>query len=93
MSASGTLMTLGRLGGGLIVVLALVLLSAKLARRARGHTGNSGLHVVDRIVLSREAHLAVVDSGDGRRLLLGVTSQGVTMLTILDGETPGTGDL
>jgi flagellar biogenesis protein FliO len=74
---------LGRVMGGLIVVLVLVGLTARIARRARGNKGSTGLRVVDRVGLSRDANLAVVEVSN-RMLLLGVTSQGVTMLADLD---------
>ncbi|GAB3241611.1 FliO/MopB family protein [Kineosporia babensis] len=76
---SGDLDQLGRVVGGLIVVLMTIALVARVARRAHGENGGSGLKVVERIGLSREANLAVVEISD-RKMLLGVTSQGVTML-------------
>jgi flagellar protein FliO/FliZ len=74
---------LGRVIGGLIVVLVLVALAAKVARRTRGANGDSGLRIVERIGLSREANLAVVEVAS-RKLLLGVTAQNVTILADLD---------
>ena len=74
---------LGRVMGGLIVVIVLIGLIAKVARQTRGHNGTSGLRVIDRVGLSREANLAVVEVSN-RMLLLGVTAQGVTMLANLD---------
>jgi flagellar biogenesis protein FliO len=85
MNNASDLAMLGRVIGGLVVVLVLVGLIAKVARRARGHNGDSGLRVVDRVGLSREANLAVVEVSN-RMLLLGVTAQGVTMLAKLDDE-------
>jgi flagellar biogenesis protein FliO len=86
MSAADTVEMMARIGGGLLVVVALVFVSARVARRVRGQTGDSGLRVVDRVVLSREAHLAVVQAG-GRRLLLGVTPQRVSLVgTLGEGE-------
>ncbi|GLY13963.1 hypothetical protein Kisp01_09790 [Kineosporia sp. NBRC 101677] len=79
----GDLDQLGRVVGGLIVVLMTIALAARLARRAGGENGTSGLRIVERIGLSREANLAVVEISD-RKLLLGVTSQGVTMLADFD---------
>ena len=79
----GDLDQLGRVVGGLIVVLMTIALAARIARRAGGENGNSGLRIVERIGLSREANLAVVKISD-RKLLLGVTSQGVTMLADFD---------
>ncbi len=87
MNAASTVETIARIGGGLLVVVALVFISAKVARRVRGQTGDSGLRVIDRIVLSREAHLAVVDAG-GRRLLLGVTPHRISLVGALDEDGP-----
>jgi flagellar biogenesis protein FliO len=83
MSGASDLAMLGRVMGGLIVVLVLVGLAAKLVRRTRGTNGDSGLRIVERIGLSREANLAVIEVAS-RKLLLGVTAQGVTMLADLD---------
>ena len=83
MNSADNLALLGRVMGGLIVVLVLIGLAARVARRARGNTGASGLRVLDRVGLSREANLAVIEVGN-RVLLLGVTAQGVTMLADLD---------
>lgn len=83
MNSASDLAMLGRVIGGLIVVLVLVGLTARIARRARGNSGSTGLRVVDRVGLSRDANLAVVEVSN-RMLLLGVTSQGVTMLADLD---------
>jgi len=83
MTDADNLAMLGRVMGGLVVVLVLIGLAARVARRARGHKGTSGLRVIDRIGLSREANLTVVEVAN-RVLLLGVTAQGVTMLADLD---------
>jgi flagellar biogenesis protein FliO len=87
MTDSGNLAMLGRAMGGLIVVLVLIGLVARVTRRARGHKGTTGLRVIDRVGLSREANLAVVEVAN-RVLLLGVTAHGVTMLADLDSATP-----
>lgn len=76
---TGDLDQLGRVVGGLIVVLVVIALVARIARRAGGENGGSGLRIVERIGLSREANLAVIEISD-RKILLGVTPQGVTML-------------
>lgn len=82
----GDLDQLGRVVGGLIVVLTTIALVARVARRAGGENGSSGLRIVERIGLSREANLAVIEISD-RKLLLGVTAQGVTMLAdFVDGD-------
>jgi flagellar biogenesis protein FliO len=87
MSTSADLLLLARLAGGLVVVLTLVYLSARVAKRGRLRRGDSGLRVVDRVGLSRDAHLAVVEIS-GRTMLLGVTSQSVTMLSALPDDLP-----
>ncbi|GLY27001.1 flagellar biosynthetic protein FliO [Kineosporia sp. NBRC 101731] len=84
----GDLDLLGRVVGGLIVVLVSIGLVARIARRAHGENGGSGLKIVERIGLSREANLAVIEISD-RKLLLGVTAQGVTMLADIDGGQEG----
>ena len=87
MNSADNLALLGRVMGGLVVVLVLIGLAARVARRTRGNTGTSGLRVLDRVGLSREANLAVVEVGN-RMLLLGVTAQGVTMLADLEPPSP-----
>jgi flagellar biogenesis protein FliO len=82
-----TALDVARVVGGLLVVIALVLISGRLARRHHGLRGSAGLRVVERIGLSREAHLAVVEV-EGQKLLLGVTAHGVTRLAGLDGVAP-----
>jgi flagellar biogenesis protein FliO len=83
VTGASDLALLGRVMGGLIIVIVLIGLIAKVARQTRGHKGDSGLRIVDRVGLSREANLAVVEVSN-RMLLLGVTAQGVTMLANLD---------
>lgn len=85
MNSADNLALLGRVMGGLIVVLVLVGLVARVARRAQGRTTTSGLRVIDRVGLSRDANLAVIEVSN-RMLLLGVTAQGVTMLADLDDD-------
>jgi flagellar biogenesis protein FliO len=83
MNDADNLALLGRVMGGLVVVLVLIGLAARIARRTRGLKGTTGLRVIDRIGLSREANLTVVEVAN-RVLLLGVTAHGVTMLADLD---------
>ena len=93
--SANDLAMLGQVMGGLIVVIVLIGLIAKVARRTRGQRGGSGLRIIDRIGLSREANLAVVEVSN-RLLLLGVTARGVTMLATLDDDGvrgPGTGEV
>lgn len=92
MNDADNLAMLGRIMGGLIVVLVLLGLLARVARRAHGNKSTSGLRVIDRIGLSREANLTVVGVAN-RVLLLGVTAQGVTMLANLDAGAAETFEL
>jgi flagellar biogenesis protein FliO len=81
---------LARVTGGLVVVLVVVAVVARLARRARGVGKGEYLRVVERIALSREVYVAVVQAG-GRSLLIGVTPQGIALLAQLDvppGQAP-----
>ncbi len=72
---------------GLRVVLSLAVVLGLLwiiARRGgRGRVKATTVQVVGRQSLGRRAGVAVVEV-EGRRLLLGVTDQGVSMLTELD---------
>ena len=87
MNPADDLSLLARVTGGLVVVLVVVALAARLARRARGVGKGEYLRVVERIALSREVYVAVVQAG-GRSLLIGVTPQGIALLAQLD-EPPG----
>lgn len=82
MSAAGDMLTAVRVIASLLAVVALALLAARLARRASVRAGTRSLRVVQRLALSREAALAVVEVG-GRGLVLGVTSHGVTAVAEL----------
>jgi flagellar biogenesis protein FliO len=83
MSLADDLTLLARVTGGLFVVLVVVAIVARLARRARGVGKGEYLRVVERVPLSREAYVAVVQAG-GRSLLIGVTPQGIGLLAPLD---------
>jgi len=83
VSAADDLAVLGRITLALIVVVALAVLAARLARRAGLRGPGAGLRVVDRTGLTREASVAVVEVA-GRGLVLGVTARGVTLLTELE---------
>jgi flagellar biogenesis protein FliO len=83
VNLAGDLSLLARVTGGLVVVLVVVAVVARLARRARGVGKGEYLRVVERIALSREVYVAVVQAG-GRSLLIGVTPQGIAMLAQLD---------
>src|SRR5664280_2506530 len=65
-----------------MVVVAIALLAARLGRRGGGRASGVDLKVVERIGLTREAAAVVLEAG-GRRLLLGVSAHGVTMLADL----------
>ncbi len=82
MTAADDLAVLARVTASLVVVVALALLAARVARRAGRGGGTAGLRVVERTGLTREASVAVVEVG-GRGLVVGVTAQGVTLLTEL----------
>ena len=75
-----------RLLSSLAVVIGLVLVLARLARR-RGTGGASApLRVVHRQPLSRSTAVAVVEVG-GRTLVLGTTEHQISLLTELDPES------
>jgi flagellar protein FliO/FliZ len=76
---------LARVVLSLLVVLFLAVLAARFLRRSGLHGPGTGLRVLDRTGLSREASVAVVEVG-GRALLLGVTAHGVSLLGELDPE-------
>jgi len=83
MNGTEELMVGLRVLGSVAVVLVLVVLSARLARRAGVRGPGTGLKVVDRTGLTREASVAVVEVA-GKALVLGVTSHGVNVLAELD---------
>jgi flagellar biosynthetic protein FliO len=82
VSAADDLAVLARVTASLIVVVALAVLAARFARKAGVRGSGAGLRVVERTGLSREASVAVVEVG-GRGLVVGVTAQGVSLLTEL----------
>jgi len=91
IDAGGTAVTL-RVLGSLVLVLALVAVAARVARRSGGRRGGANLRVLERAGLSREASLAVVEVA-GQSLVLGVTSHAVTVLTeIPPPDRPGRGE-
>jgi flagellar biogenesis protein FliO len=75
-----------RAAASLLAVLLLIVVAARFARRAGGQRGGDTLRVLDRVGLARDAAAVVVESG-GRRLLLGVASGRVTLLTDLGPAT------
>ena len=85
MSAADDLAVLARVTASLIVVVALAVLAARFARKAGVRGGGAGLRVVERTGLSREASVAVVEVA-GRGLVLGITAQGVSLLTQLSAD-------
>lgn len=82
MNAAGDLAMLARVTASLAAVIALAFLASRLARRASLRASGRGIQVVERIGLSREASLAVVDVA-GRGLVLGVTAHAVTIVSEL----------
>jgi flagellar protein FliO/FliZ len=85
VNAADDLAVLARVTASLVVVVALAVLAARFARKAGVRGGGAGLRVVERTGLSREASVAVVEVG-GRGLVVGVTAQGVSLLTELTAE-------
>ena len=72
----------------LVVVLLLVVVVGRFARRAGVRGEGAGLRVVERIGLTRETAVAVVEVG-GRLLVVGTSAHGVTLLTELEpGQAP-----
>lgn len=74
-----------RLAASLGMVVAIILVAAKVLRRRGGlrlgrSAGGPRLDVLDRTSLSRSASVAVVRVG-GRGLVVGITDQSVTLLT------------
>jgi flagellar protein FliO/FliZ len=74
-----------RVLAGIVVVLVLVALSARVARRAGVRGPGTGLRVLDRVGLSREASVAVIEVA-GKALVVGVTAHGVNVLGELDSD-------
>ncbi len=89
MSALDELVTLGRVTVSLVVVVALVLFTARWAGRT-GLRPRGRLEVLDRVGLTRETSLAVVRVGE-QALVLGVTARSVALLTTLDAASLTTG--
>ncbi len=77
---------LARVAASLVVVVLLVVFGARLARRAGLPRRGTAIQVRERVPLSRDAFLAVVEVAD-RGLLLGVGPQGVRVLSELDAQT------
>lgn len=82
MSGDGAA-TILRVVASLVVVLVLALIAARLARRAGVRGDGAGLRVVDRVGLTRETAVAVVEVA-GRVLVLGTGTHGVSLLAELD---------
>jgi flagellar protein FliO/FliZ len=88
VNAVSDLILVGRVGGSLVVVIVLAALAARLARRASVRGPGVGLRVIDRVGVTREAAVAVVQVGE-RALVLGVTAREITLLTELDPDELG----
>jgi flagellar biogenesis protein FliO len=73
-----------RIAGALLVLGAAAWAWFHWQRRS-GRTAKRDLRVLDRVFLTRGASLAVV-SAAGRRLLLGISGEGVRLLTDLEQE-------
>lgn len=72
----------------LVVVLLLVVVVGRFARRAGVRGEGAGLRVVERVGLTRETAVAVVEVG-GRLLVVGTSAHGVSLLTELEpGQAP-----
>jgi flagellar biosynthetic protein FliO len=83
VNGADDLAVLARVVASLVVVVALAVLAARFARRAGVRSGGTGLQVVERTGLTREASVAVVEVAD-RALVVGVTPHGVTLLAELE---------
>jgi flagellar protein FliO/FliZ len=83
VNGADDLAVLARVVASLVVVVALAVLAARFARRAGVRGGGTGLQVVERTGLTREASVAVVEVAD-RALVVGVTAHGVTLLAELE---------
>jgi flagellar biosynthetic protein FliO len=83
MNSAADLMAAARTIGALLVVLAIAYGLARLARRSTSASTGRGLRVVDRLALTRDASLAVVQVA-GRGLVLGITSQSVSVLSEIE---------
>lgn len=84
--------TLSALGGSLlalIFVIGLILALAWVARRlpGAGIRGHNGLRVVASLAVGMKERIVVVAVGE-RQLVLGVTSQQITVLQTLDAPLP-----
>ncbi len=80
MNAVSDLVLLGRVGASLVVVIVLAALVARLARKASVRGPGAGLRVLDRVGVTRDGAVAVVQVGE-RALVVGVTAHQVTLLT------------
>ena len=76
----------------LVVVLAVVLILARLTKGLRGIGGTSdSIEVIGQLALGARERLLIVRVDD-KRLLLGVSAAGITRLHELNGELPVTTD-
>ncbi|MFN8080958.1 MAG: flagellar biosynthetic protein FliO [Kineosporiaceae bacterium] len=91
MNTADDLALLGRVVLSLMVVTMIAVVLARFLRRTGVRGPGAGLRVIDRVGLSREASLAVVQVGDSA-LVLGITAQSVNLLTTLDAASLPTPD-
>lgn len=82
MSEGGALELIGGVLPPLLAIVGLLLLLRWWSRRGGARGGQTTMRITGRTGLSRNASLAVVEV-DRRRLLLGVTDHGVTLLSEL----------
>lgn len=79
----GTMGVAIRMVISLAVVLCLLFVVARFARRGRPRAGGPNMTVISRVTVGSKASVAVVQLGE-RALVVGVTEQSVTLLS----ETP-----
>jgi flagellar biogenesis protein FliO len=82
MTGTSDVLLLARVTGSLVVVLLVAVLAARLARRAGRRGGSAAIAVRERIGLTRDTS-AVVLEVSGHLLLLGVSTQQVSLLAHL----------
>ena len=76
----GTMGVAIRMVISLVVVLCLLFVVARFARRGRPRRGGPEMNVISRVSVGSKASVAVVQLGE-RALVIGVTEQSVTLLT------------
>lgn len=73
-----------------VVVMIVVIIGAYLTTRfiagKSGRAGSRHIRIIDRVMLGRDKHIALIEVGD-KNLLIGVTNQSINVLGDIDGET------